>query len=222
MSEQNPQEEAEQAGSTSASNESEERPEGSSAPGKGEGQSGSPSASRKNEGQPQPVIHPTARIAKNAVVTGNVEIGADCTVLFNAVLRGDCDGYIEVGDGSNIQEGVCVHVAKGGGTVIGRDVTVGHGAIVHGCTIGDGSLIGMGAIVIDGARVGARCLIGAGALVTGTANIPDGMLVLGSPARAIRALSPEELADLENAAAEYVQVGKDLFAKGLLTKGSAQ
>lgn len=196
MSEQNPQEEAEQAGSTSAS--------------------------RKNEGQPQPIIHPTAKIAKNAIVTGNVEIGADCTVLFNAVLRGDCDGYIEVGDGSNIQEGVCVHVAKGGGTVIGRNVTVGHGAIVHGCTIGDGSLIGMGAIVIDGARVGARCLIGAGALVTGTANIPDGMLVLGSPARAIRALSPEELADLENAAAEYVRVGKDLFAKGLLTKGSAR
>lgn len=164
-------------------------------------------------------IHPTARIAKNAVVIGNVEVGAHCTVLFNAVLRGDCEGRIVVGENTNIQEGACVHVNQGGQTVIGSNVTVGHGAIVHGCTIGDGSLVGMGAVVIDGARVGKRCLVGAGALVTGTADIPDGMLVIGSPARSVRPLTQDELASLENSVQEYLHVGDDLARQGLLVCG---
>ena len=98
-------------------------------------------------------IHPTARIAESAVVVGDVEVGERCTVLWNAVLRGDCSGRIVVGKNTNIQENACVHVNQGGQTVIGSNVTVGHGAIVHGCTIGDGSLVGMGAVVIDGARI---------------------------------------------------------------------
>ena len=149
---------------------------------------------------PTPRIHPTARIARNAVVTGDVELGARCTVLFNAVVRGDCAGRIAVGENTNIQEGACLHV----------------------CTIGDGTLVGMGAIVIDGARVGKRCLIGAGALVTGTADIPDGMLAIGSPARAVRPLTPEELAGLEESVQEYLQVGDDLVEQGLLVCGGRE
>ena len=161
-------------------------------------------------------IHPTARIAESAVVVGDVEVGERCTVLGNAVLRGDCSGRIVVGKNTNIQENACVHVNQGGQTVIGSNVTVGHGAIVHGCTIGDGSLVGMGAVVIDGARVGKHCLVGAGALVTGTADIPDGMLVIGSPARAVRPLTPDELTGLEESVQEYLHVGDELAEQGLL------
>lgn len=163
---------------------------------------------------PIPRIHETAFVANNATVIGNVEIGARSCVLFNATLRGDCRGHIVVGDRTNIQELACVHVPLGGETIIGNDVTVGHGAIIHGCTIGDGTLVGMGAIVIDGARIGRNCLVGAGALVTGTADIPDGMLVVGSPARAVRALTPEEVASLSVNVEEYVAIGEELAREG--------
>ena len=166
-------------------------------------------------------IDPSARIARNAVVIGDVTLGADVTVLFNATLRGDCRGRIIVGERTNIQELACVHVPLGGDTVIGSDVSVGHGAILHGCVIGDGTLVGMGATVLDGARVGRDCLIGAGALVTGSADIPDGMLVVGSPARAKRPLTDEELAGLRENAEEYVAIGRDLAAQGLLVEGVA-
>lgn len=165
-------------------------------------------------------VDPTARIARNAVVIGDVTLGADVTVLFNATLRGDCRGRIIVGDRTNIQELACVHVPLDGDTVIGSDVSVGHGAILHGCVIGDGTLVGMGATVLDGARVGRDCLIGAGALVTGSADIPDGMLVVGSPARAKRPLTNEELAGLRENAEEYVAIGRDLAAQGLLAEGA--
>lgn len=167
-------------------------------------------------------IHPNAYIAPNATILGNVTVSEECTVLFNAVLRGDCGGHIFVGKGSNIQEGACLHVPVNGATVIGERVTVGHGAILHGCSIGDNTLIGMGAIVIDGAKVGKNCLIGAGSLVTGTANIPDGMLVIGSPARAVRALSAEEITDLTRNAEEYMEIGKDLVVNGVLEPGDRQ
>lgn len=166
-------------------------------------------------------IHPTARIARNATVIGDVTLGAKCTVLFNATLRGDCGGRVIVGDRTNIQELACLHVPFAGDTVLGNDVTIGHGAIVHGATIGDGSLIGMGATVIDGARIGKNCLVGAGALVTGTANIPDGMLVIGSPARAVRPLTEEEHEYLRKASEEYLVVGDDLLNEGLLVEGYA-
>lgn len=166
-------------------------------------------------------IHPAARIARNATVVGDVVLGAKCTVLFNATLRGDCGGRVIVGDRTNIQELACLHVPFAGDTVLGNDVTIGHGAIVHGATIGDGSLIGMGATVIDGARIGKNCLVGAGALVTGTANIPDGMLVIGSPARAVRPLTEEEHEYLRKASEEYLVVGDDLVNEGLLVEGYA-
>ena len=167
------------------------------------------------------VVDPSARIARNAVVIGDVTLGADCTVLFNATLRGDCRGRIIVGDRTNIQELACIHVPLDGDTVVGSDVSVGHGAILHGCVIGDGTLVGMGATVLDGARVGRNCLIGAGALVTGSADIPDGMLVVGSPAKAKRPLTDEELAGLRENAAEYVAIGRDLASQGLLAEGCA-
>lgn len=161
-------------------------------------------------------IAPSARIANNATVIGDVTLGEDVTVLFNATLRGDVGGKIVVGDRTNIQELACIHVPLEGDTIIGSDVSVGHGAILHGCTIADGTLVGMGAIVLDGAQVGKNCLIGAGALVTGTADIPDGMLVIGSPAKAVRALTEEELAGLEVNVREYIKIGNDLQAQGFM------
>ncbi len=166
-------------------------------------------------------IAPTARIARNATVIGDVELGEDCTVLFNAVLRGDIGGRVIVGSRTNFQEGSCAHVPLGADTVIGADVSIGHGAIVHGCTIGDGTLVGMGAIVLDGAKVGKHCLIGAGAVVTGKADIPDGMMVIGTPAKAVRPLTDEERAGLAENAQEYVCIGKDLAAQGLIDEGFA-
>lgn len=166
-----------------------------------------------------PTIHPQTYIACNATIVGDVALGKNCTVLFNATLRGDWGGRIEVGEGTNIQENACLHVSAAHPTVLGKNVTVGHGAIVHGCTIGDGTTVGMGAIVIDNAKVGKNCLIGAGALVTGTADIPDGMLVLGSPAKAVRPLTEEEIAHSLLSAEEYLQVGQELARKGVLLTG---
>lgn len=162
----------------------------------------------------------TTRIAKDATVIGDVFLGEDCTVLPGAVLRADMGGKIFVGDRSNIQDLVCIHVPLNGDTVIGKDVSVGHGAILHGCTIGDNTLIGMGAIVLDGAKIGSNCLIGAGALVTGKADIPDGMLVMGSPAKAVRALSQEEIGGMAVNINEYIQAGKDLVDQGFAIEGS--
>lgn len=130
-----------------------------------------------------PTVSPTAHVATNATVIGDVTIGDECCVLFNAAIRGDCDSFVRLGERTNVQEGACLHVSHGSPTIIGHDVTIGHAAVVHGCTIGDHSLVGMGATVLDGAEIGNHCLIGAGALVTGSARIPDGMLVVGAPAR---------------------------------------
>lgn len=168
-----------------------------------------------------PSIHPESYIARNATIIGDVEINKNCTVLFNATLRGDWGGRIVVGEGSNIQENACLHVSADAPTIIGKNVTVGHGAIVHGCTIGDGTTVGMGSIVIDHARVGKNCLIGAGALVTGTADIPDGMLVLGSPAKAVRPLTEEEIAGSLLAAEEYLEIGQALMSQGILQTGES-
>ena len=163
-----------------------------------------------------PTIDPTANVAASALAIGNDELAADVTVLHNATLRGDCNGRIVVGAQSNIQELACIHVPLDGDTIIGERVSVGHGAILHGCTIGDGTLVGMGAIVIDGARIGRDCLIGAGALVTGTADIPDGMLVVGSPAKAVRPLTEDERASLAINIDEYLKIGRALKEEGLL------
>lgn len=166
-------------------------------------------------------IDPTAHIAPSATVIGDVKIGAECTVLQGATIRGDFGGRIEIGKQTNIQENCCIHVNHDEVTRIGDKVTIGHGAIVHGCDIGEGTLIGMGATVIDRAKIGSQCLVGAGALVTGTANIPDRSLVIGSPARAVRPLTEKELGELESAWKEYCEIGTDMERQGLLEPGSA-
>ena len=169
---------------------------------------------------PKPSIHPSACVARNATVIGDVTLGAQSCVLFNATLRGDCGGRIVVGARSNIQELACLHVPVGGQVIVGDGVTVGHAAVLHGCTVGDGTLVGMGAVVLDGARIGKRCLIGAGALVTGKMDAPDGMMILGSPARVVRELTQKELDGLAENADEYVRIGEELAREGLLERRS--
>ena len=143
-------------------------------------------------------------IAPGAHVIGDVRLGRDVGIWFGAVLRGDKEP-LSIGDGSNIQEQVMIHADPGFPVRIGAGVTVGHRAIVHGCTIGDGTLIGMGATVLNGARIGSNCLIGAGALVTEGKDIPDGALVMGSPAKVVRMLGDEGRAGLRRPAEAYVQ-----------------
>ncbi len=142
-------------------------------------------------------------IAPNAAVIGDVTLGDRSSVWFGCVLRGDAE-RIEVGAGSNIQDGTVLHADPGFPMVVGRDVTVGHNAMLHGCTIGDGSLVGIGAVVLNGARVGKGCLIGANALVTEGMEIPDGSLVLGMPAKIRGELSDEQQAALMINAKHYV------------------
>lgn len=141
---------------------------------------------------PSPAIHPTVRIAEGAVVRGRVTLGENVNIWYNAVLRGDVDA-IEVGADTNVQDGCIVHEDFGCPVHIGCRVTVGHGAILHGCTIGDDTLVGMGAIVLNGATVGTGCIVGAGALVTQGTVVPDGSVALGSPARVMRQVTAEEL-----------------------------
>ena len=156
-----------------------------------------------------PDIHPSAFVAPGAVVRGDVHLAENSSVFYNAVLRGD-RAPIFIGAGTNIQDGCVVHVEYDLPAVVGRDVTVGHGAILHGCTIGDETLIGMGAIVLNGARIGSHCLIGAGALVTQSTVIPDGMMALGSPARVKSPLTPEAIASLHETALHYRQEAQEL------------
>lgn len=132
-----------------------------------------------------------ARIAKQSVILGNVTIGRDSCVLYYAVIRGD-DAPVVIGEETNIQENCTIHVSHNMPVHIGNNVTVGHNAVIHGCTIGDRTLIGMGAVILDGAKIGNDCIIGAGSLVTKNAVIPDGSLVMGSPARIKRNLTWEE------------------------------
>ena len=141
-------------------------------------------------------------IAPGAHVIGNVLLAEDAGIWFGAVLRGDNE-LISVGARSNIQENAMLHTDMGLPLSIGSDCTIGHHAILHGCTIGDGSLIGMGAIVMNGVRIGRGCLIGAGALVPEGREIPDGSLVMGMPAKIVRALDPEAIAQLVQSAAGY-------------------
>lgn len=146
--------------------------------------------------------------APDADIVGDVELGENCNVWYQAVIRGD-SARIRIGRGTNIQDGSVLHVDPGFPMKIGENVTIGHCAVLHGCTIGDGSLIGMGAIVLNGAKIGKNCIIGAGALVTQGAEIPDGMMALGVPARVKRALSEDEIREnLENAEV-YVKLARE-------------
>lgn len=155
-----------------------------------------------------PVIHPNAYIAPNATVVGDVHIGAGSSVFFGSVLRGDREP-ITIGEDTNIQDNCVLHTDKGFPITIGRGCTIGHAAILHGCTIGDNTLIGMGAILLNGARVGRDCIVGAGALVPQGMEIPDGSLAFGSPAKVRRAMTTEEIESNRAAAAFYCREAEE-------------
>jgi carbonic anhydrase/acetyltransferase-like protein (isoleucine patch superfamily) len=150
-----------------------------------------------------PQLADSAWVADSAEVMGQVALAADTSIWFGAVLRGDTES-IRIGRGSNIQDLSVLHADVGMPLVIGEDVTVGHQVMLHGCTVGDGSLIGIGAVVLNGAVIGKGCLVGAGALVTEGKVFPDGSMILGSPAKVVRQLSPEQLEGLRMSARHYV------------------
>lgn len=142
-------------------------------------------------------------VADTAALIGNVILEAHASVWFGAVLRGDNEP-ITIGTGSNVQDGVVMHTDPGFPLTLGANVTVGHMAMLHGCTVGDNSLVGINAVVLNGARIGRNCLIGAGALVPEGREIPDGSLVIGSPGKVKRELTPDEIAGLSRSAEGYV------------------
>lgn len=150
-------------------------------------------------------------IAESADIIGSVLLEDNVTVLFGAVLRGDCE-VIKVGSGSNIQDNAVLHADEGVPLSIGRNVTIGHSAIVHGCTIGDGSLVGLGAVILNGAKVGKNCLIGAKALVPEGMEIPDNSLVVGMPAKVKKMLNETTIAHLKVAADHYVETGRQMIS----------
>lgn len=149
-----------------------------------------------------------AYIAPSAVISGRVRLGKDASVWHGAVLRGDM-APILVGSRTNIQDGAILHVAHDRPCILGDDVTVGHGAIVHACTVGKACLIGMGAIVLNGTTIGDECIVAAGTLIPGGKNIPPRSLVMGSPGKVVRSLSEEEIAHLYDQAQSYVKVARE-------------
>lgn len=160
-----------------------------------------------------PRVADTAWVADSAQVIGNVELAQDTSVWFSAVVRGDTE-TIRIGRGSNIQDGSVLHADIGKPLTVGEYVTVGHQVMLHGCTIGDGSLIGIGAVILNGAKIGKGCLIGAGALVTEGKEFPDGSMVLGTPAKVVRELSHDQREALKMSAVYYVENARR-FKNGL-------
>ena len=155
-----------------------------------------------------PRVDPSAWLAPGAMVVGDVDVGPQASVWYGAVVRGDLEP-IRIGARTNVQDNVTVHVTAGRYRVdIGAEVTVGHGAIVHGCRVGDACLIGMGAILLDGVEIGERCLVAAGSLVAPGVRIPPGSLVLGRPAKVIRPLRADEIDEIDSAAARYVELAE--------------
>jgi carbonic anhydrase/acetyltransferase-like protein (isoleucine patch superfamily) len=154
----------------------------------------------------QPKVDPTAFVADTATIIGDVEIGARASIWFGAVVRGDVF-HIRIGEETSIQDNSVIHVTHDRyPTIVGAKVTVGHAVTLHGCTVGDRCIIGMGAILLDQAVIGDRCIVGAGALVTPGTKIPPGHLAVGSPARPKRPLTDDELAWLDASAAHYVEL----------------
>lgn len=150
------------------------------------------------------IIDKTVFIADGARVLGDVEIGKNSSVWFNAVIRADSNS-IKIGERSNVQDNAVIHTSKDFGVRIGDNVTIGHGAIVHGCTVKSNVMIGMGAIVLNGAVIEENCIIGAGALVTQGKVIPAGSLVFGNPAKIVRSLTDQEIRSITDNAASYVE-----------------
>ena len=160
-----------------------------------------------------PQIHDSAWVAPSAQVMGRVVLEQDSSVWFGAVLRGDNEPIL-IGQGSNIQDASVLHSDIGMTMTVGQYVTVGHQAMLHGCTIGDGSLIGIGSIILNGARIGKNCLVGAGSLVTEGKEFPDGSMILGSPAKVVRHLTPEQIAGIRRNVLAYVDNARQ-FKAGL-------
>ena len=158
-----------------------------------------------------PEIHPTVFVAPNATVLGNITIGAESSVFFGAVIR-DEHSRVEIGQRTNIQDNCVLHNDAAFPLVVGNDCTVGHGVILHGCTVGDNTLVGMGAIVLNGAVIGRDCIIGAGAVVPQNAVIPDGSLVLGMPGKVRREVTEAEMAENLDSARRYVVKAADYRA----------
>jgi carbonic anhydrase/acetyltransferase-like protein (isoleucine patch superfamily) len=154
-----------------------------------------------------------AWVADSAQVIGHVELAEDASVWFGAILRGDTE-LLRIGKGSNVQDGSVLHADIGFPLTLGENVTVGHQVMLHGCAVGDGSLIGIQAVVLNGARIGKHCLVGAGALVTEGKEFPDGSMIIGSPAKVVRQLTPEQIAGLQHSAEHYVANAKR-FKAGL-------
>jgi len=160
------------------------------------------------------VIHPTAFVARGAAIVGDVHIGADASVWFNAVVRGDM-APIRIGDRSNVQDGSVLHVDDDCPLVIGNNVTIGHLCIIHGCTIGQGSLIGMGSILMNGVVLGEDCLVGAGSLLTENKVFPPRSVIVGRPARVIREILEHDLPKLRHGTEHYVEAARAYRARGL-------
>ena len=149
-----------------------------------------------------PELHADTWVAPDANVIGRVRLKAGASIWFTATLRGDNE-WIEVGEGSNVQEGCTLHTDIRYPLTIGRDCTIGHNVILHGCTIGDETLVGMGATILNGAKIGNNCLIGAGALITEGKEIPDGSLVMGAPGKVVRQLDEAAIERLRRSAQSY-------------------
>lgn len=155
-----------------------------------------------------PTIHPTAFVVESAQIVGDVVIGKECSIWFNAVIRGDVN-YVRIGDSTNVQDGCLLHVRhRQYPLIVGSSITVGHGAILHGCVIEDHCLVGMGAVILDNAKLGQHVLVAAGAVVREHMEIPGGVLVAGVPARVVRTLKDDEKKMLEQSAENYVEYVK--------------
>lgn len=165
-----------------------------------------------NQEKKTPIIPASAFIAEGAIVKGAVTLGENCGVWYHATIRAD-RATISIGDNSNIQDNCVVHVDPGAAVQIGQGVTVGHGAIIHGCTVGDNTLIGMGAILLNDCVIGKNCIIGAGTLITQNTRIPDNSLVLGNPGKVKREVTPEEIEANRRNALHYVEEAR-IYAEG--------
>ena len=154
-----------------------------------------------------------AFIAPNATMIGNVELAKDSSVWFGAILRGDND-LISIGEATNVQDGTIIHTDDGIPLRVGARVTIGHAAILHGCTVGDESLVGIGAVLLNGSSIPRHCVVGARALVTEGKTFPERSLIIGSPARAIRTLTDEEIEGIRASAAHYVENARRFAQRG--------
>jgi carbonic anhydrase/acetyltransferase-like protein (isoleucine patch superfamily) len=151
-----------------------------------------------------PDVDASAYVTDSASVIGNVHLAANTSIWFGAALRGDNE-LISIGEGSNVQECAVLHTDIGYPLVVGKNVTIGHQAMLHGCTVGDGSLIDIQAVVLDGAVIGKNCLVAAGALVTSGKEFPDNSLIMGSPAKAVRELTQEQINDIQRGVTTYIE-----------------